>query len=206
MKKLNNKKGFTLVEMIVVIAIIAALAAILIPTMTGYVTRAHVANLNSTAGKIRDNVTYFMTQAGSDGYGMFRSREAVCDVTVSIHDYEWTVMTSTQAVFLSQYSTYWTSSGRSYLDAVVDTDNAEERLANYLAETFREIKSGFCKFRLVGGMCYALYFTDQQETEVTVMPAFGAYTDWVLDDFEWNGGVEGVTQDGIIVGTSPLIK
>ncbi len=39
MKKLN-KKGFTLIELIVVIAILAILAAILIPAVTGYITKA----------------------------------------------------------------------------------------------------------------------------------------------------------------------
>ncbi len=39
MKKLN-KKGFTLIELIVVIAILAILAAILIPAITGYITKA----------------------------------------------------------------------------------------------------------------------------------------------------------------------
>ena len=39
MKKLN-KKGFTLIELIVVIAILAILAAILIPAITGYIKRA----------------------------------------------------------------------------------------------------------------------------------------------------------------------
>jgi len=39
MKK-TNKKGFTLIELIVVIAILAILAAILIPAVTGYITKA----------------------------------------------------------------------------------------------------------------------------------------------------------------------
>ena len=36
----ENKKGFTLIEMIVVIAIIGVLAAILVPSMSGYVSTA----------------------------------------------------------------------------------------------------------------------------------------------------------------------
>lgn len=42
MKKLN-KKGFTLIELIVVIAILAILAAILIPAVTGYISKAEQA-------------------------------------------------------------------------------------------------------------------------------------------------------------------
>lgn len=38
--KKNNKKGFTLVELIVVLVILAILAALLIPALTGYIDRA----------------------------------------------------------------------------------------------------------------------------------------------------------------------
>ena len=40
MKKLNNKKGFTIVELVIVIAVIGILAGVLIPTFSGIVKRA----------------------------------------------------------------------------------------------------------------------------------------------------------------------
>ena len=38
--KQNKKKGFTLVELIVVLVILAILAALLIPALTGYINKA----------------------------------------------------------------------------------------------------------------------------------------------------------------------
>ena len=47
-----NKKGFTLTELVIVIVIIAILAAVLIPSMTGYVARAKKANATSEASSV----------------------------------------------------------------------------------------------------------------------------------------------------------
>ena len=41
MKKLNNKKGFTIVELVIVIAVIGILAGVLIPTFSGIVGNAN---------------------------------------------------------------------------------------------------------------------------------------------------------------------
>ena len=55
MNKLN-KKGFTLTEMIVVIAIIGILAGVLIPTITGYIKRANRSNDEQLAASMTDEI------------------------------------------------------------------------------------------------------------------------------------------------------
>lgn len=50
--RVNNKKGFTLVELIVVIVIILILAAVLVPNVTKYVGNAKQASLKSDASAI----------------------------------------------------------------------------------------------------------------------------------------------------------
>ena len=205
MRKLN-KKGFTLVELIVVIAIIGVLAAILIPTMIGYVTRSHVGSANSTAGKMRDNVSYFMTQAGSDGYGMFLSRTAVCDVDIAVTNGNWSLDTSDKTVFLQKFNTKWTGHGESRADEQkMGSANAEERLACQLANAFPELENGYVRFRLVGGVCFALYFVNGQNTPVANFPGFDTTAGWDVQTFAWDGSDQGVTSDGLIVGTSPIL-
>ena len=45
----NKKKGFTLVELIVVLAILAILAAMLVPALTGYIDKANEKKIIATA-------------------------------------------------------------------------------------------------------------------------------------------------------------
>ena len=60
----NKKKGFTLVELIVVLAILAILAAMLVPALTGYIDKANEKKIVATARQY-----YIAAQAtASDAY------------------------------------------------------------------------------------------------------------------------------------------
>lgn len=52
MKNANKKKGFTLVELAIVIAVIAILAAILVPTLTTVLKKANKTKDDTTVNKI----------------------------------------------------------------------------------------------------------------------------------------------------------
>ena len=51
-KKLKDKKGFTLVELIVVLVILAILAALLVPALTGYIDKANNEKIIATTRQI----------------------------------------------------------------------------------------------------------------------------------------------------------
>ncbi len=65
MKK--NNKGFTLVELIVVLVILAILAAILVPTLLGYIDRARSEKDYSTAQTVRVAAQAVIDQAYGNG-------------------------------------------------------------------------------------------------------------------------------------------
>ena len=69
MAKKNSKRGFTLVELIVVLVILAILAALLIPALTGYIDKVRKSQVVAETRMLTQAVqTEMSTLYGSDEY------------------------------------------------------------------------------------------------------------------------------------------
>ena len=233
-QKLKAKKGFTLVELIVVIAIIGVLAAILVPTMLGYVTNSRVTSADSTAASIANEIDNFFTSADTNSYGMKRASAAAT--------FQFTITTGT---WQGDFSDAGANRGDSFNKANgVDWTKAKnasgfktgaamsgangcgvDLLTITLANLFPDIQSGYIEAFVSGGHCVAVAYTADSNavsalgtpvikniygdiktaSDLKVLTAISTKTN------KWDGHTAGVAGTGnvewagFIVGTSPKL-
>lgn len=66
LKKINNRKGFTLIELIVVIAILGILAAIAVPRLTSQTAKAREVATEATVRTLNGAVAMYLAENDDD--------------------------------------------------------------------------------------------------------------------------------------------
>ena len=214
-RHLHKKKGFTIVELVVVMAILGVLVAILIPTFLGFSIRANVGSVNSTASDLRKQVGYFLTMADANRKNYMLMGEDCREVfTISVDNGTWYVDAAQNPSAFSPDTVTWGN------DAVVDENTTttssqygEELLGMYLKKCFPELKNGVIRANCIKGVCVAVWYTPDTTdiSDINDVPQFGTTVAWVdengdeITKYRWDGTTAGVSSDGYTIGTAPAL-
>lgn len=129
--KKSGKKGFTLVELIVVLVILAIMAAILVPALTGYIDRAREQSITQEAATI---LTAAQACASED-YGLTVGKYTGKSGSGSITTEKLFGNEKSTIAFLTgidgSYDITFTTSDRGIITAFTVTDNTKKKTATW---------------------------------------------------------------------------
>ncbi len=203
-QKLKAKKGFTLVELIVVIAIIGVLAAILIPVMLGYVTDSRITSADSTASTLKDSLNTFIADMDAKNASVRRHSTPISlKLTSTGTTYKGVTLAAETGSTISGGNTSLLTDSAAKYGGVEDGSKWLEAFETKIYNDYGKQKFTAWLY-VVNGLCVGCAYYAGAATEKFAHPLAadftgGSYSGWKAD----KDGI--VDASGEIVGTSPKL-
>lgn len=196
--KAASKKGFTLIELVVVVAIIGVLAGLLVPTMLDAVTNSRIASAQQTAKVIRDRSAEFFTKMDTQ---MHTHVGEVQKVVITVDNGTWSMTGGSAADWVDGVN-HWNT-----LPGVSDPGNDPRQnteLLSSLAVSAQSIGTAYIEMYVEYAHVVGVSVIEGASAPVGTMPAAQDFTDRT---FGYGGGDRaGRMQDGTVIGTAPILS
>ena len=168
-QKLKRKKAFTLVELIVVIAIIGVLTAVLLPTMLNYYRDSRIKTANATAHQIKNIISTFMAEMEIDHVGMKQGKGINAQIMFMVDKGQWLVKTECKvngkkdtdgSLTFFDHKNWWKNNATAVLlDTTTRKDpNHQLALCRAVADSCEGLQSGFIMAFFSSGVCRGVVY------------------------------------------------